>query len=257
MVLFIEAITVFLLIGTTPPHEHRSSCHVCHGRDDEVPSTSCCTANHAPSGHLDVVWVSGRYHRAVYFSSRHATLIRALTDAADQHLVSEILFSSTTAASPVSDVVTLTSNFDVHALHADLLRRDHAFREHHSFSGFNIWFLFGRSPTICMLFYIVGPFMVAGMSKVGLWRGAAAVWASYARYFLAASRKKGRGADRRDTNGRRRWPVVLRVKDLRLFPRDNRLKEHLVSTTRRRLDQAMGLALPFARLMISSCGPAH
>ena len=47
---------------------------------------------------------------------------------------------------------------------------------------------------VCMLFYLVGPFMVTGMSKLEpfIALGVAAVWGLYgASYFVLASRAKG------------------------------------------------------------------
>jgi len=74
-----------------------------------------------------------------------------------------------------------------------------AFREHHTFSGFKHMFvpLFGLvANLICMLFYLIGPFTVSGMS----WKepyialGVCAVWGGYgAVYFLKTSKAKGKG----------------------------------------------------------------
>ncbi len=73
-----------------------------------------------------------------------------------------------------------------------------AFREHHTFSGFKHMFvpLFGLlANLLCMLFYIVGPFFVAGMSpKEPLYAlGVAVVWGVYgAIYFVMSGKKKGK-----------------------------------------------------------------
>ncbi|HXT94959.1 MAG TPA: hypothetical protein VN853_01595, partial [Polyangia bacterium] len=73
-----------------------------------------------------------------------------------------------------------------------------AFREHKSFNGFKHMFVpvFGLLANLtCMLFYIVGPFTVAGMSwkepfialaVVGLWGGYGAL------YFLRSSKAKSK-----------------------------------------------------------------
>jgi hypothetical protein len=73
-----------------------------------------------------------------------------------------------------------------------------AFREHHTFSGIKHMVIpvFGVAANLlCMLFYLIGPFAVAGMS----WKesyialGVAAVWGLYGGwYFLRSSRKQGR-----------------------------------------------------------------
>jgi hypothetical protein len=74
-----------------------------------------------------------------------------------------------------------------------------AFREHKSFNGFKHLFipLFGLvANLVCMLFYLVGPFMVAGMSvkEPYIALGACAVWGVYgAVYFLRNSKAKARG----------------------------------------------------------------
>jgi hypothetical protein len=141
-----------------------------------------------------------------------ATLDTALTDAQKASIwyPKFLQFSSTAAAWLPNSliVVTLTSNFGTFMLYMlTCYVAIVAFREHHSFSGFKhmVVPVFGLiANLICMLFYIVGPFMVAGMSKVEPFvaLGAAAVWGIYgAWYFLAASKKKGRatliGADMR------------------------------------------------------------
>ncbi len=70
-----------------------------------------------------------------------------------------------------------------------------AFREHDSFHGFKHVFIpiFGLLANLaCMLFYLVGPFTVAGMS----WKepyialGVAAVWGVYGVVYFVTSSKK-------------------------------------------------------------------
>jgi len=71
-----------------------------------------------------------------------------------------------------------------------------AFREHHTFNGFKHVFIpvFGiLANLVCMLFYLVGPFFVPGMSVkepyVAL--GIVVVWGIYgAVYFMRSSAKK-------------------------------------------------------------------
>ena len=73
-----------------------------------------------------------------------------------------------------------------------------AFREHHSFHGFKhvVVPIFGLlANLLCMVFYLVGPFFVPGMSwkESYLALGIAAIWGIYgAIYFVVGSKKKGR-----------------------------------------------------------------
>jgi basic amino acid/polyamine antiporter, APA family len=96
-------------------------------------------------------------------------------------------------------IVTLVSNFGTFLLYMlTCVTAIVAFREHHSFSGFKHMFvpLFGLvANLICMLFYLVGPFMVSGMS----WKepyialGVVALWGGYgALYFLRSSKAKSK-----------------------------------------------------------------
>ena len=96
-------------------------------------------------------------------------------------------------------IVTLVSNFGTFLLYMlTCAIAIVAFREHHSFSGFKHMFvpLFGLvANLLCMLFYLIGPFTVSGMS----WKepfialGVCALWGGYgALYFLRSSKAKGR-----------------------------------------------------------------
>ena len=73
-----------------------------------------------------------------------------------------------------------------------------AFREHHTFNGFKHVFIpvFGvLANLVCMLFYLVGPFTVAGMSprEPFIALGICALWGIYGWiYFTGSSAKKGR-----------------------------------------------------------------
>ena len=71
-----------------------------------------------------------------------------------------------------------------------------AFTEHHTFNTFKhvVVPVFGVANLACMLFYLVGPFFVPGMSSkepyVAL--GAVALWAIYGYvYFLRTSKARG------------------------------------------------------------------
>ncbi len=98
-----------------------------------------------------------------------------------------------------SVVVTLVSNFGTFLLYMmTCIVAIVAFREHHTFNGFKHMFIpvFGVAANVmCMLFYLIGPFAVTGMS----WRepyvalAICAVWGIYGLvYFRSASSKKGK-----------------------------------------------------------------
>src|SRR5262249_3261864 len=96
-------------------------------------------------------------------------------------------------------VITLVSNFGTFLLYMmTCVVAIVAFREHHTFNGFKHMFIpvFGILANLCcMLFYLIGPFMVAGMSPkepyVAL--GICAIWGIYGLiYFKRSSAKKGR-----------------------------------------------------------------
>jgi len=94
-------------------------------------------------------------------------------------------------------IITLVSNFGTFLLYMiTCIIAIVAFKEHDSFHGFKhvVVPIFGLLANLsCMLFYIVGPFTVAGMS----WKepfialGVAAVWGGYGLiYFLSSSKKR-------------------------------------------------------------------
>jgi amino acid transporter len=87
-------------------------------------------------------------------------------------------------------IVTLVSNFGTFLLYMMTCAiAIVAFREHHSFNGFKhmVVPVFGLLANLaCMLFYLIGPFSVSGMS----WKepyialGVAAVWGVYGLYYF-------------------------------------------------------------------------
>ena len=94
-------------------------------------------------------------------------------------------------------IITLVSNFGTFLLYMmTCIIAIVAFREHHTFQGFKHMFvpLFGLVANFaCMLFYLVGPFTVSGMS----WKepyialAVAGAWGVYgAIYFMVGSKKK-------------------------------------------------------------------
>ena len=96
-------------------------------------------------------------------------------------------------------VVTLVSNFGTFLLYMMTnIIAIVAFREHHTFNGFKHMFIpvFGLlANLVCMLFFIVGPSFVPGMSSKEPFfaLGVVALWGIYGGvYFMRASRKKGK-----------------------------------------------------------------
>jgi amino acid transporter len=96
-------------------------------------------------------------------------------------------------------IMTLVSNFGTFMLYMlTCVMAIVAFREHHSFSGFKHFVvpIFGLvANLVCMLFYLVGPFTVSGMSvkEPYIALGICVVWGLYgAAYFLRASKRKGK-----------------------------------------------------------------
>jgi amino acid transporter len=96
-------------------------------------------------------------------------------------------------------IITLISNFGTFLLYMiTCVVAMVAFKEHHMFNGFKHFFvpLFGLVANLaCMLFYLVGPFTVAGMSvkEPYIALGVCALWGIYgAFYFAKSSKAKGR-----------------------------------------------------------------
>ncbi len=224
--MFIEAVTVFLaLIGTTLSCMNTGArVTYAMGRDDEMPSHFGLLHGQNLTPHR-AIWALSMVSMVVgiitvvfYLCGPSATaaLDTALTDAQKTSIwyPSFLQFSSATAAKLPNSllVVTLTSNFGTFMLYMlTCYIAVVAFREHHPYHAFKHFVIpvFGLlANLLCMLFYIAGPFMVAGMSKVepfvalgvsGAW-GVYGVW-----YFLASSKTKGRpvivGADMRMAAG--------------------------------------------------------
>jgi amino acid transporter len=96
-------------------------------------------------------------------------------------------------------IMTLVSNFGTFLLYMiTCVVAIVAFREHHTFNGFKHMFvpLFGLvANLVCMLFYLVGPFTVSGMSvkEPYIALGICAVWGIYGGiYFMSSSKSKGK-----------------------------------------------------------------
>ncbi len=202
--MLVQAFTVFLaLIGTT------LSClstgarvTYAMGRDDEVPSHFGLLHGRTLSPHR-AIWTLATLSAIIGCITVSVYLGGTTPAALDKHnfWYSLGIFSPATYAALPNTlvIVTLVSNFGTFLLYMlTCVIAIVAFREHQSFHGFKhvVVPLFGLLANLaCMLFYLVGPFTVSGMS----WKepyialGFSAVWGVYGLiYFRSASRKKGK-----------------------------------------------------------------
>jgi APA family basic amino acid/polyamine antiporter len=207
--MFIQAITVFLaLIGTTLACMNTGArVTFAMGRDDEIAGNLGKLHGKNLTPHV-AVWtlaiisaIIGIFGVALYFCGG-----AALSDDTIKTLPHNIWYSfgiiSHDAAANIPQsllIITLASNFGTFLLYMmTCIIAIVAFREHHSFHGFKhvVVPVFGLlANLLCMLFYLIGPFSVAGMS----WKepfvalGIAAVWAIYGVvHFYTSSKKKSK-----------------------------------------------------------------
>jgi amino acid transporter len=202
--MLVQAFTVFLaLIGTT------LSClstgarvTYAMGRDEEVPSHFGMLHGRTLSPHR-AIWTLAIIS-AIIGCITVAVYLGGTTPAAlDKHNLWYAfgIFSPETYAKLPNTlvIVTLVSNFGTFLLYMlTCVIAIVAFREHKSFHGFKhvVVPVFGLLANLaCMLFYLIGPFTVAGMS----WKepyialGIAAVWGIYGLiYFRSSSKKRGK-----------------------------------------------------------------
>ena len=207
--MLVQALTVFLaLIGTTLSCMSTGArVTYAMGRDEEVGS------------HFGLLHgVKLTPHRAIWTLAAISAVIgvisvafnfcgpAALTDEVVKGLPQNawyglLVFGHDTAAKIPQSllVVTLVSNFGTFLLYMMTnIIAIVAFREHHSFNGFKHMFLpvFGLlANLVCMLFFLVGPSFVPGMSSKEPFfaLGVVAVWGIYGGvYFLRGSKKKGK-----------------------------------------------------------------
>lgn len=202
--MLVQASTVFLaLIGTT------LSClstgarvTYAMGRDEEVPSHFGMLHGKTASPHR-AIWTLAVISLILGIITVSVYLGGTTPAPLDKHNVwySFGIFSAETYAMLPNTLVimTLISNFGTFLLYMiTCWIAMVAFREHHSFNGIKhlVIPVFGLLANLaCMLFYLIGPFMVSGMS----WKepyialGVCAVWGIYgAVYFLRSSKTKGR-----------------------------------------------------------------
>ncbi len=204
--MLVQALTVFLaLIGTT------LSClstgarvTYAMGRDDEVPSHFGLLHGKRLTPYRSI-WtlaalsaVIGMVTVAIYLGG---TTPAPLDPKYHNFWYSFGLFAPETYAKLPNTlvIVTLVSNFGTFMLYMlTCIVAIVAFREHQTFNGFKHVFipLFGLvANLVCMLFYLVGPFTVAGMSpkEPYIALGACFLWGLYgAYYFVTASRKRAK-----------------------------------------------------------------
>ncbi len=202
--MLVQAATVFLaLIGTT------LSClstgarvTYAMGRDEEVPSHFGLMHGKHASPHR-AIWTLAVISAIIGIITVSVYLGGTTPAALDKHNAwysFGIFQPATYAALPNTLVImTLISNFGTFLLYMiTCWIAMVAFKEHHSFNGFKhlvIPILGLLANLVIMLFYLVGPFTVAGMS----WKepyialGVCAAWGIYgAIYFLRSSKAKGK-----------------------------------------------------------------
>jgi amino acid transporter len=207
--MLVQAFTVFLaLIGTTLSCMSTGArVTYAMGRDEEVPEHFGLLHGEKLTPHR-AIWTLAAISAIVAIASIFFNFAgpAALADDVVKALPHNFWYSfgiwshDFAASIPQSLVViTLVSNFGTFLLYMmTCVVAIVAFREHHTFSGFKHVFVpvFGILANFCcMLFYLIGPFMVAGMSPkepyVAL--GICALWGIYGLvYFKRASSKKGR-----------------------------------------------------------------
>jgi APA family basic amino acid/polyamine antiporter len=207
--MFIQALSVFLaLVGTT------LSCistgarvTYAMGRDEEVPAHFGMVHGKTLTPHR-AIWTLATISAIIGVASILFNYCGpgAQTDATIAGLPKNVwysfgIFSNATASTlPQSLLVTtLISNFGTFMLYMmTCVIAIVAFREHKTFNGFKHFVvpIFGLVANLaCMGFYLIGPFMVAGMSpKEPYWAlGISVAWGVYgAWYFVKASKAKGR-----------------------------------------------------------------
>jgi amino acid transporter len=209
--MFLQAITVFLaMIGTTLSCINTGArVTYAMGRDEEVPAHLGLLHGKNATPHR-CIWllatlsvIIGIIGVIFYLCGPSATFsATALTDAQKASIWYKGAFTDPTVAAKFPNsflVITLVSNFGTFLLYMmSCLVAMVAFHEHHMHNFLKHKFIpmFGLVANFaCMLFYLIGPFSVAGMS----WKesyialGVALAWGIYgAIYFMGRSKKLGR-----------------------------------------------------------------
>jgi len=204
--MLVQAFTVFLaLIGTTLSCLNTGArVTYAMGRDEEVPSHFGLLHGKTLSPYR-AIWTLavlsafiGVITVAVYLGG---TTPSALDPKYHNIWYSFGIFKPETYAKLPNSlvIITLISNFGTFLLYMiTCVVAMVAFKEHQMFNGFKHFFvpLFGLVANLaCMLFYLVGPFTVAGMSvkEPYIALGVCGLWGVYgAFYFAKSSKAKGR-----------------------------------------------------------------
>jgi amino acid transporter len=203
--MLVQAFTVFLaLIGTTLACLSTGArVTYAMGRDDEVPSHFGLLHGRTLSPHR-AIWTLGIISAilgivtvSVYLGGQSSPLAPL-----DKHNIwySFGIFSPAayTWLPNTLLIITLISNFGTFLLYmTTCIVAIVAFREHHMFNGFKHFVIpvFGLLANLaCMLFYLVGPWSVPGMSvkEPYIALGVAAVWGIYG-WIYFAKRSKATG----------------------------------------------------------------
>jgi amino acid transporter len=193
--MLVQASTVFLaLVGTTLSCINTGArVTYAMGRDEEVPSHFGLVHGKTLSPHR-AIWTLAILSAIIGIITVIIYLGGTTPAALDKHNIwySFGIFSPETYAKLPNTlvIITLISNFGTFLLYmTTCVIAMVAFKEHHTFNGFKHFFIpiFGLIANLgCMLFYLIGPFTVAGMS----WKepyialGIAAVWGAYGIYYF-------------------------------------------------------------------------
>jgi amino acid transporter len=209
--MLVQALTVFLaLVGTTLSCMNTGArVTYAMGRDKEVPEHFGILHGEKLTPHR-AIWTLAGISAVLGIASIIFNFCgpAALADDVIKGLPHNAwysfgIFSHDTAAKiPQSLLVTtLISNFGTFLLYMmTCVISMIAFSEHHMFSGFKHMVIpvFGLvANLVCMVFYLVGPFMVPGMSakEPYIALGFVALWGIYGvYYFMSTSKTQGRAA---------------------------------------------------------------
>src|SRR5579859_5826969 len=202
--MLVQAFTVFLaLIGTTLSCINTGArVTYAMGRDEEVPSHFGLLHGKNLSPHR-AIWTLAALSAILGIITVTVYLGGTTPAALDKHnfWYGFGIFSPETYAKLPNTlvIVTLISNFGTFMLYMmTCVIAIVAFKEHHTFNGFKHMFVpvFGLLANLaCMLFYLIGPFLVSGMSwhEPYIALAVAGVWGIYGLfYFKSRSMKLGK-----------------------------------------------------------------
>jgi len=202
--MLVEAVTVFLaLIGTTLACLNTGArVTYAMGRDQEVGSHFGLLhgKNLTPHKSIWTLCILSIFIGAITVTTYLGETTPAALDKHNIWYSFGILSPATYTWIPNSLIfVTLISNFGTFLLYmTTCIVAMVAFREHHMFHGIKhvVIPIFGLlANLVCMLFYLIGPFSVSGMSwhEPYIALGVAAAWGLYGLfYFVSGSKAKGK-----------------------------------------------------------------